>query len=66
MLTLFVLFLVSTKTLVNGQLSFGGDVDDDKKDDSENTKAESDENVEGDVNSRLGFIATNLGKYVHI
>merc|ERR1712012_1310393 len=58
LLTLFVLFLVSTKTVVNGQLSFGGDNDDDKKDDSATS---SDENVAGDVNPRLGFVATSLG-----
>lgn len=63
LLTLFVLFLVSTKTVVNGQLSFGGDNDDDdKKDDSATS---SDENVGGDVNTRLGFVATSLGTYFY-
>ena len=52
------MFLASTKTVVNGQLSFGGDNDDDKKDDSATS---SDENVAGDVNTRLGFVATSLG-----
>ena len=62
LLTLFVLFLASTKTVVNGQLSFGGDNDDDKKDDSATS---SDENVAGDVNTRLGFVATSLGTHFY-